>query len=100
MYELWHLGLAYGIGSAAGLILFREFVKEKIITTTIDSLAAQGYLYAEEAEDGQVMLSKVDEVVDAAVADVTVDAIIETANRMQEEIEMKQTEMWEDEDRD
>lgn len=87
MYETWHLGAAYVVGTAAGIGIFREWIKEKIITATIDSLATQGYLHATEGPDGMVMLTKVDEVVEQAVTDVKVDAIIREAERMEMEIE-------------
>jgi len=84
MYELWHIGIGYAIGTAIGLVLFREYVKERIITATIDSLATQGYLYATEGPDGIVSLTKVEEVVDAAVTEVKVDQIIQEAKELQD----------------
>lgn len=91
MYELWHIGIGYAIGTAIGIALFKEFVKEKIITSTIDSLATQGYLYVTEGPDGMVMLTKVDEVVEAAVTEIKVEAIIKEADEIQKKL-------WEDDD--
>lgn len=91
MFELFDLGIAYVIGTVVGIYLFKEWIKERIITSTIDSLANQGYLYASEGPDGMVMLTKVDELVEAAVTEVKVDQIIKEAEKIQEEI-------WEDDD--
>ena len=46
------------VGSAAAVWLFRTWVKESIITATIDTLAKDGYLYSQVDRDGVVHLTK------------------------------------------
>jgi len=58
VFELSHLAAAYVVGSAAAVWLFRTWVKESIITATIDTLAKDGYLYSQVDRDGVVHLTK------------------------------------------
>ena len=64
MYETWHLVVAYVAGTAAGLVLFRHFVKEHIITSTIDTLVEQEYVRSYEDEHGITHLYKWHELED------------------------------------
>ena len=52
MYETWHVIAAYAAGTAAGIGLFHQWVKERIITMTIDSLVDQEYVRSYEDEHG------------------------------------------------
>ena len=58
MFELSHLAAAYVVGSAAALYLFNHWVKEKIITATIDTLVKDGYLYSQTDAHGVMHLTK------------------------------------------
>jgi len=58
MYELWHIGLAYVIGTAAGIGIFRGWIQERIITATIDTLIRDEYVRSYEDEEGMVHLYK------------------------------------------
>ena len=58
MFELSHLAAAYVVGSAAAVWLFRTWVKESIITATIDTLARDGYLYSQVDRNGVMHLTK------------------------------------------
>ena len=58
MYELWHVGVAYVVGTAAGIGIFRHVIKEYIITATIDSLVEQEYVRSYEDEEGITHLYK------------------------------------------
>jgi DNA-binding MarR family transcriptional regulator len=58
MYELWHVGTAYVVGTALGFVLFRQYIKESIITMTIDSLVEQEYVRSYEDQDGTIHLHK------------------------------------------
>ena len=58
MYETWHLIVAYLAGTFAGLALFRHFVKEHIITSTIDALVEQEYVRSYEDDHGITHLYK------------------------------------------
>ena len=58
MFELGHLAAAYVIGTAAGLALFHTWIKEKVVTKTLDSLIEQGYLFSWIDDDGITQLSK------------------------------------------
>ena len=58
MYETWHIIAAYAAGTAAGIGIFRHWVKERIITMTIDSLVDQEYVRSYQADDGTIHLHK------------------------------------------
>ena len=58
MYETWHIVVAYAAGTAAGIGIFRQWVKERIITMTIDSLVDQEYVRSYEDEEGIIHLHK------------------------------------------
>ena len=58
MYETWHLAAAYVCGTAVGIGIFHQWVKEKIITMTIDSLVDQEYVRSYTDENGTVHLHK------------------------------------------
>lgn len=62
MFELAHLAAAYAIGTAAGLWIFRTWIKEGIITATIDTLIEQGYLISYVDDDGITQLNKWNDV--------------------------------------
>jgi len=64
MYETWHLATAYVVGTAAGIGLFRWYIKESIITMTIDSLVEQEYVRAYEDASGTTHLYKWHELED------------------------------------
>ena len=61
MYEWVHLAAAYAVGTAAGLALFRTWVKEQIITATLDTLIDGGYLKGEEDDEGTFHLTRIDD---------------------------------------
>ena len=58
MYETWHVIAAYAAGTAAGIGIFHTWVKERIITMTIDSLVDQEYVRSYEDADGVIHLHK------------------------------------------
>ncbi len=58
MYEMWHMIAAYTIGTAAGILIFRQYVQEKIITATIDTLIRDEYVRSFEDEEGITHLYK------------------------------------------
>lgn len=58
MYELWHLGAAYVVGTAVGLLLFRKVIQESLITSTIDILIDQDYLRSWIDSEGVTHLYK------------------------------------------
>ena len=64
MYETWHLATAYVAGTAAGIGIFRYWVKEQIISATIDSLVEQEYVRSYEDEHGITHLYKWHELED------------------------------------
>ena len=64
MYETWHLAAAYVVGTAAGIGIFRQWVKEKIITMTIDSLVDQEYVRSYTDKEGTIHLHKWHEIDD------------------------------------
>ena len=58
MYDLWHVGLAYVIGTAAGIGIFRAWIQERVITATIDTLIRDEYVRSFEDEEGITHLYK------------------------------------------
>ena len=58
MYEV---ALGYMVGSAASLLLFRTWIKERIVSGTLDMLIQEDYLRSWIDDDGVVQLSKLDE---------------------------------------
>ena len=58
MYETWQLVVMYFVGTGSGLILFRHFIKEHIITATIDTLVEQEYVRSYEDDHGITHLYK------------------------------------------
>jgi len=58
MYEMWHIAAAYAVGTAAGVAIFRQWVQEKIITATIDTLIQDEYVRSFEDDDGITHLYK------------------------------------------
>ena len=50
--------IPYGIGTIAGIILFRHAVKESIIVKTIDNLVENDYCRSYVNENGEVELYK------------------------------------------
>ena len=64
MYETWHLATAYVVGTAAGIGIFRMWVKEEIISATIDSLVEQEYVRSYTDDSGITHLYKWHELED------------------------------------
>ena len=58
MYEV---ALGYIVGSAASLLLFRTWIKERIVSGTLDMLIAEDYIRSYIDRDGVTQLSKLDE---------------------------------------
>lgn len=77
-FGLGHLAAAYAIGTAAGLWLFREVIKEKIVTATLDTLVEQGYLFSWLDEDGVTQITKWSEVAEQLAAKAADDDIEES----------------------
>ena len=72
MYEV---AIGYVVGTVVGLFLFRMFVRERIVTATLDMLIQEEYVKSWEDEDGTTQLVKWREAVD-----------IESWRRLYEEI--------------
>ena len=54
--------VCYVAGTAAGLLLFRTYVKERIVSGTVDMLLEEKYLYGEVDGDGVLHLTKIDDI--------------------------------------
>ena len=52
----------YVAGTAAGLLLFRTYVKERIVSGTVDMLLAEDYLCGEVDDDGVMQLTKIEDI--------------------------------------
>ena len=58
MYEV---AIGYIVGSAASLLIFQRWIRERIITGTLDMLIEEDYVRSWTDEDGVVQLSKLNE---------------------------------------
>ena len=58
MYEV---ALGYVVGSAASLFLFRAWIKENIVSSTLDMLIREDYVRSWIDDEGIIQLSKLDE---------------------------------------
>ena len=54
--------MCYVAGTAAGLLLFRTYVKERIVSGTVDMLLAENYLCGEVDDDGVMQLTKIEDI--------------------------------------
>ena len=54
--------VCYVAGTAAGLLLFRTFVKERIVSGTVDMLLEEKYLCGEVDADGVMHLTKIEDI--------------------------------------
>ena len=55
---------AYTVGTIAGMYLFREWTRERLVTNTLDVLIEQGYLRSWIDDEGTVNLYKWYEIED------------------------------------
>jgi len=55
---------AYTVGTIAGVYLFREWTRERLVTNTLDVLIEQGYLRSWIDDEGTVNLYKWYEIED------------------------------------
>ena len=64
MYELWHIGAAYVIGTAAGIGIFRHMVREDLVSRAIDTLVENDYVRTYQDPSGITHLYKWYEIED------------------------------------
>ena len=67
MYEV---AIGYIVGSAASLLIFQRWIRERIITGTLDMLIEGDYVRSWTDDDGVVQLSKLNE----GMADISPEA--------------------------
>ena len=65
MYEV---AIGYIVGSAASLLIFQRWIRERIITGTLDMLIAEDYVRSWIDDDGVVQLSKLNEGMTADIS--------------------------------
>ena len=65
MYEV---AIGYIVGSAASLLIFQRWIRERIITGTLDMLIEEDYVRSWTDEDGVVQLSKLNEGMTADIS--------------------------------
>ena len=58
MYELWQLLAAYFVGTAAGIIVFRQAIREQLVSGAIDALVENDYVRSTVDEEGTQHLKK------------------------------------------
>ena len=58
MYELWHIGAAYVVGTAAGIGVFRHMIREDLVSRAIDTLVENDYVRTYTDEHGITHLHK------------------------------------------
>lgn len=85
MYEMWQLIAAYFVGTTAGVILFKTYVKEQIIVATLDNLVDQGFVKSFKDQEGLIQFMRVEDI----EAEARVKQLIREATELQER-------MWED----
>ena len=97
MMEPWlQMLVAYGVGTLAGIWLFRRAVLEHTIVQTIDDLVRNDYARSYTNEEGEVELYKwyeLDDVIEELARQKEIDDSIREAVEIQER-------MWEDEEED
>ena len=54
--------LCYVAGTAAGLLLFRTYVKERIVSGTVDMLIEEKYLSGDVDDNGVMHLTKLEDI--------------------------------------
>jgi len=88
MYEV---ALGYMVGSAASLLLFRTWIKERIVGSTLDMLIAEDYVRSWIDDDGVVQLSKLDEnIMDREISDEVWEKFEQALNELKEENEERE----------
>jgi len=58
MYELWHIGAAYVVGTAAGIGIFRHVIREDLVSRAIDTLVDNDYVRTYRDDSGITHLYK------------------------------------------
>ena len=58
---MFEVALGYVVGSAASLFLFRTWIKENIVSSTLDMLIREDYVRSCIDDEGIIQLSKLDE---------------------------------------
>ena len=58
MYEMWQLLAAYFVGTAGGIMIFRQQIKENIVASALDALVENDYLRTYVDNDGITQLYK------------------------------------------
>ena len=61
---MFEVAIGYVVGTVVGLLLFRMFVRERIVTATLDMLIQEEYVKSWEDEEGTTQLVKWQEAVD------------------------------------
>ena len=85
MYEV---ALGYIVGSAASLLLFRTWIKERIVSGTLDMLIAEDYIRSYIDRDGVTQLSKLDEdIVSQEISPEMWEVFEKALNELKEEVE-------------
>ena len=76
MYELWHVGAAYVVGTVVGIGIFRHMVREDLIARAIDTLVDQDYVRTYVDENGITHLHKwydLEDLLDGAKVRIRMD---------------------------
>jgi len=58
VYETWHLLTAYFVGTAGGIWIFRQTVKEELVSRALDTLVEEDYVRSFIDDDGITQLYK------------------------------------------
>jgi len=85
MYEV---AIGYMVGSAASLLLFRTWIKERIVSGTLDMLINEDYIRSFIDDDGVTQLAKLDEdIVDREISPEVWEQFERALNELKEETE-------------
>ena len=97
MYEV---AIGYVVGSAAALMLFRAWVREHIVRTTLDMLIDEAYVRSYQDDDGITQLYTWREAVDLDVWETLEKAIEEMGSekKIKEMIQQMEQELEDEKD--
>lgn len=80
MYDIWQVGAAYVVGTAVGIGIFQQMIKERIIANTLDTLIDQEYVRSYVDDHGITHLHKwheLDDILDDPRIRINDEGVVE-----------------------
>jgi len=81
---MWHILAAYFVGTAAGVILFKTYVKEQIIVATLDNLVEGGFVKSYKDHEGLIQFMRIEDIEEMERSLCRVEELIREAERKEE----------------